>query len=364
MLSENQVYQALGTVQDPGLKRDLVDLGMVRKVEIQNGRVNITLALTTLACPLKERIREEAERAILALGGATQLAIEFAQMAAEDKQRLRPKEPQPGSVARLNDVRHVISVMSGKGGVGKSLVSALLAISLRRAGHEVGVLDADITGPSIPKMFFSGRPQMEVSPIALVPAPTKSGIRVMSINLLLESEEQAVIWRGPVVGRAIQQLWGDVLWGAMDYLIVDLPPGTSDAPLTVMQSLPQSGVVLVTSPQDLAGMVVKKAAHMAVDLGVPILGLIENMSYFICPDTGKHHEIFGPSHAEDIARALGIRLLGKLPLDPEIAMLCDQGRIEEYPIACFSSLAERIAAEASPAHPPLFPSPVPKVGAH
>ena len=364
MLSESQVNQALGTVQDPGLRRDLVDLGMVRRVEIRNGRVNITLALTTLACPLKERIREEAEQAVLALDGATQVVIEFVQMTAEAKQKLRPEESRHGGAAHLNEVRHVISVMSGKGGVGKSLVSALLATTLRGEGHAVGVLDADITGPSIPKMFFSERPQVELSPLAMVPPTTKSGIRVMSINLLLESEEQAVIWRGPLVGRAIQQLWEDVLWGAMDYLIVDLPPGTSDAPLTVMQSLPQSGVVLVTSPQDLAGMVVKKAARMAVQLGVPILGLIENMSYFVCLETGKQHEVFGPSHAEEIARALEIRLLGKLPLDPEIARLCDQGRIEEYPTAGFRMLAEQIAAAAAPARPPLYPTPAPQPVKH
>jgi len=265
------------------------------------------------------------------------------------------KEQKRDANLPLNEVKYVISVMSGKGGVGKSLVSALLAIGLRSSGRQVGVLDADITGPSIPKMFFHERPQVETSAVGIIPPQSRTGIRVMSINLLLESEEQAVVWRGPLVGRAIQQFWRDVSWGAMDYLVVDLPPGTSDAPLTVMQSLPQSGVVLVTSPQDLAGMVVRKAAHMAAGVGVPILGLIENMSYFVCPDTGKHHEIFGPSHAHEIAMELDVPLLIRLPLDPEISRLCDEGRIEDYPAKGFGQVVERIVALALPAKPPPFP---------
>jgi Mrp family chromosome partitioning ATPase len=246
-------------------------------------------------------------------------------------------------------------VMSGKGGVGKSLVSALLANALRRSGHRVGVLDADITGPSIPKMYFPHGAQPGATPMAMLPAVSLTGIGIMSINLLLESQDQAVVWRGPLIGRAIQQFWGDVLWGTLDYLVVDLPPGTSDASLTVMQSLPLSGVVLVTSPQDLAGMVVRKAAQMASLLNIPILGLVENMSYFTCPDTGKQHEVFGPSHAQETASAINVPLLGRLPIDPEIARLCDTGRIEEYASEAFASVAERITALAPPARPPATP---------
>ena len=220
--------------------------------------------------------------------------------------------------------------MSGKGGVGKSLVTGLLAVALRRSGYQVGVLDADITGPSIPKMFFPNGARPGSSPLAILPAETRTGIRVMSINLLLESEDQAVIWRGPLISGAIRQFWTEVLWGDLDYLVVDLPPGTSDASLTVLQSLPMSGVVLVTSPQDLAGMVVRKAAHMVGQVGVPLLGLVENMSYFVCPDTGKQHEIFGPSQAEEMAEQLGLSFLGRLPVDPKVATLCDTGQIEYY----------------------------------
>jgi Mrp family chromosome partitioning ATPase len=356
MPSIDEVRNVLRKVFDPELKRDLVDLGMVRHIGIEEGEVMVTLALTTLACPLKEKMAEEARSAILGLDGAHSVVVELTEMTAEEKQRLRSGGTPAGAAAGLNQVGRVISVMSGKGGVGKSLVSGLTAIGLRRAGHSVGLLDADITGPSIPKMFFRERPPIETSPTAFIPPQTSTGVRVMSINLLLESERQAVIWRGPLIGRAIQQFWNDVLWGSLDYLIVDLPPGTSDAPLTVLQSLPQSGVVLVTSPQDLAGMVVRKAAQMAIDLGVPVLGLIENMSYFVCPDCAARQEIFGPSHAEDTARDLGVPLLGRLPIDPGIAVLCDQGRVEEYADEAFRPIVERIAAAAQLARPPLFPA--------
>jgi Mrp family chromosome partitioning ATPase len=356
MLTKEQVVDVLRGVEDPELKRDIVDLGMVREVRVEGEQVRLTLALTTLNCPLKEQLVENTRKAIFALDGVGQVDVKTSEMTAKEKGRLRETRKPEGTAARLNEVRHVVSVMSGKGGVGKSLVSALLAISLRGAGYQVGILDADITGPSIPKMFFRERPRLETSPMAFIPPQSRTGIRVMSINLLLESEEQAVVWRGPLIGRAIQQFWGEVLWGRLDYLVVDLPPGTSDAPLTVMQSLPQSGVVLVTSPQGLAGMVVRKAASMAQELGIPILGLIENMSYFVCPGTGKQHEIFGPSHAYEIASELGVPLLSRLPLDPEISRLCDEGRIEDYSAAGFGAVVEGIVASAPPAKPSLFPA--------
>jgi Mrp family chromosome partitioning ATPase len=335
---------------DPELKRSLVELGMVRDVEVGDSRVGFTLALTTLACPLKDQIIDDARQAVLAVDGVQDVEVELTEMNDDEKQRLSQGDAQSGQAEHLNDVRHVMAVMSGKGGVGKSLISSLLAIALRREGHQVGVLDADITGPSIPKMFFPGGAQTGSSPMAILPAESRMGIKVMSINLLLESEDQAVVWRGPLIGRAIQQFWGDVLWGTLDYLVVDLPPGTSDASLTVMQSLPLSGVVLVTSPQDLAGMVVRKAAQMAQHMEVPILGLVENMSYFVCPDTGKQHDIFGPSRAEEMAARLGVPFLGRLPIDPEIARLCDLGRIEDYPADIFVPIAQRLAEGAPAAH--------------
>jgi Mrp family chromosome partitioning ATPase len=342
MITNEQVLQALQGVIDPELKRNLVELGMVREVDVRDGQVGFTLALTTLGCPLKDQILAEARQAVLAVDGVQGVDVKLTEMSVEEKQRLSQGDAGPGYIEHLNQIRHVVAVMSGKGGVGKSLVSGLLAVALRREGHQVGVLDADITGPSIPKMFFPDGAQPGASPLAILPAESHTGIKVMSINLLLPSEDQAVVWRGPLIGRAIQQFWGEVLWGNLDYLMVDLPPGTSDASLTVMQSLPLSGVMLVTSPQDLAGMVVRKAAQMAQHMGVPILGLIENMSYFVCPDTRKQYNIFGLSHAEEMATRLGVPFLGRLPIDPEIARLCDAGRIEEYPAESFVSIAQHL----------------------
>jgi Mrp family chromosome partitioning ATPase len=239
----------------------------------------------------------------------------------------------------LNDIAHVVAVLSGKGGVGKSSVAAMLAVALHRREKGVGVLDADITGPSIPKMFGLHR-QPAMSPLGILPVETETGIKVMSINLILPSEDQAVIWRGPLISNVIKQFWRDVAWGKLDYLIVDLPPGTSDASLTVMQSIPLSGVVLVTSPQDLAGMVVRKAAQMAQRLGAPIIGLVENMSYVTCPKCGEKIQVFGTSQAMQTAARLGVPLLGRLPLDPELACRCDAGEIEGYDAPLFEPIVE------------------------
>ncbi|NLA12414.1 MAG: Mrp/NBP35 family ATP-binding protein [Firmicutes bacterium] len=228
-----------------------------------------------------------------------------------------------------SQIRHVIAVMSGKGGVGKSSISAMLAVTLAGEGYRVGLLDADITGPSIPKLFgLYQQPFSENGKI--VPPKTALGIKVISLNLLLQNEDDPVIWRGPLIGGAVKQFWTDVLWGEIDYLVVDLPPGTGDAPLTVMQSLPLDGLLIVTSPQELAVMVVKKAIKMARMLQVPLLGLVENMSGLLCPHCGKPVELFGPSRAAEVAAETGIKLLGTIPLDPEISRLGDRGEIEQY----------------------------------
>ncbi|MBN1568619.1 MAG: Mrp/NBP35 family ATP-binding protein [Acidobacteria bacterium] len=352
MVTESEVRKALGQVQDPEHGQSIIALGMVRDLEIQGGKVTFTLALTNLACPFKDRMVNGAREAIQSLEGVKSIDIYLAEMTAKEKAALT-REDAPKSVAeKLNDVKHVIAIMSGKGGVGKSLVTGLLATSMRRMGHKVGILDADITGPSIPKMFFKDGARPEASPMALLPPKTRTGISIMSINLLLESEDQAVIWRGPLISNTIKQFWTEVLWGDLDYLLVDLPPGTSDASLTVLQSLPMSGVVLVTSPQNLAGMVVRKAANMVRDIGIPILGLLENMSYFVCPDTGAHHEIFGKSNPEDMASELGMPFLGCLPIDPLITSLCDRGEVESYPGDLFEPFAGRIVELAPAASSP------------
>ncbi|MBC7264180.1 MAG: Mrp/NBP35 family ATP-binding protein [Chloroflexi bacterium] len=341
MITEQKIREALKGVIDPELRKSIVELGMVRDIVVKDGKVRFRLALTTLACPLKDKIVQDAKAAVLALESVQEVEVEVTEMTAEEREQVVSAQEATPLAAHLNDIRHTIAVMSGKGGVGKSLVTALLAVGLRHEGHRVGILDADITGPSIPKMFgLADRPSQ--SPLGILPVRSKLGIGIMSINLLLPFEDAAVIWRGPLISGAIKQFWGDVFWGDLDYLLVDLPPGTADAPLTVMQSLPLNGVVLVTSPQELAGMVVRKAAQMASQLQVPILGLIENMSYFQCPDNDQPYDIFGPSHAEETARRLGVPLLGRLPIEPRLSQLCDQGAIEAYPTETFAPIVARL----------------------
>ncbi|MDD2401657.1 MAG: Mrp/NBP35 family ATP-binding protein [Clostridia bacterium] len=228
----------------------------------------------------------------------------------------------------LNNIKHVIAVMSGKGGVGKSTVAALLAVSLQKKGFKTGVLDADITGPSIPKLF-GVKKAPDASEIGMYPVKTDEGMSIMSINLLLENEDDPVIWRGPLIAGAIKQFWEEVIWGDLDYLVVDLPPGTGDAPLTVMQSLPLDGCVVVTSPQDLAGMVVRKTIKMAKKMDIPILGIVENMSYIDCPKCGEKVYPFGEGKTELMALEFNVPLLGTFPLKTSISSLGDAGEIEK-----------------------------------
>ncbi len=239
------------------------------------------------------------------------------------------KEKQDLKLAanEYSSIRRVIGVVSGKGGVGKSLVTSLLASAFQAAGKQTAVLDADVTGPSIPKAF-GVKAAIEQSAMGLIPAESKTGIRIMSVNLLLETEDTPVVWRGPVISGVIQQFWNEVAWGDVDYMFVDMPPGTGDVPLTVFQSLPVDGIVVVTTPQDLVTMIVKKAANMAKMMNVPVIGLIENMSYFECPDCGKKHAVFGESKLDSVAAELGLPVLARLPIDPKNAELVDQGAVE------------------------------------
>ena len=232
--------------------------------------------------------------------------------------------PNPNS-----SVKKVIGVVSGKGGVGKSMTSALLACAMARRGYHCGILDADITGPSIPKLFgIHGRAMADEK--GCWPIQSRMGIDVMSINLLVENEEDPVVWRGPVIAGAVKQFWTDVIWGNVDYMFVDMPPGTGDAPLTVFQSLPLDGILIVTSPQELVGMIVSKAVEMAKMMDVPVLGLVENMSYVKCPDCGREIHVFGESHIDEVAAKYGLKVLGKLPMEPKLAAACDRGAIELF----------------------------------
>ena len=230
---------------------------------------------------------------------------------------------------QYSHIKHVIGVVSGKGGVGKSLVTSELAVKLHRQGYKVGVLDADITGPSIPKVF--GIHEKAVgNDKGVFPAQTPEGIKIISVNLMLDNEEDPVIWRGPVIAGVVKQFWNEVIWGDLDYLLVDMPPGTGDVPLTVFQSLPVDGVIIVTSPQELVEMIVKKAYNMAKMMNVPVLGLVQNMSYLLCPDCGRMIYIYGEGKGEQTAKELSIPSYASLPIDPSIADLCDAGRIEEF----------------------------------
>ena len=250
--------------------------------------------------------------------------------------------PADGNVMRAGDtsklaqndmssVKHVIGVVSGKGGVGKSLVSGLIAADAARKGLKVGILDADFTGPTIPHMFGFNHVGITAQNNLLVPARTKEGIEVMSINLLLRNPDDPVIWRGPVIGGCVKQFWNEVVWGELDVLVVDMPPGTGDVALTVFQSIPVDGVVIVASPQDLVATIVGKAVNMAKSMDVPVLGLVENMSYVECPDCGKKHYIFGDSHIDEVAEKYGVDVLARLPMNPDFAALCDEGKVMDIP---------------------------------
>lgn len=323
MASEEQIRESLDEVLVPGPMRSLVKLNLVRDIVLSDKKVTVTLASVALNHQTQDWLKAKVAEVINGLDGINEAEVNFVK----------------ASTKELNDIRNVVAIMSGKGGVGKSLVTSLAALSLARRGYEVGILDADITGPSIPRMFgIGGRPAG--SETEIMPVLSKVGIEIMSINLLLPHEDDAVIWRGPLIGKVITQFWEDVLWGKLDYLLVDLPPGTADAPLTVMQTLPLSGVIITFTPQDLAAMVVRKAMQMAQKMNIPIKGVVENMSYFILPDSGKRIELFGSSKGQEMAIAAGAPLLGQFPVDPEIAQLCDDGNIERYDSEELNSFAD------------------------
>lgn len=229
----------------------------------------------------------------------------------------------------LSTIKKVIAIVSGKGGVGKSLVTSMLAVSMQRKGLKTAILDADITGPSIPKAF-GVKGKAGGSEMGIFPMDTKTGIRVISINNLLENDTDPVVWRGPMIAGVVKQFWTDVIWGDVDYMFIDMPPGTGDVPLTVFQSLPVDGIVIVTSPQELVSMIVEKAVKMANMMNIPVLGIVENMSYFVCPDCKKKHSVFGVSRLEEIAKKYNITNIAKLPIDPNLASNCDKGLIELY----------------------------------
>lgn len=241
----------------------------------------------------------------------------------------------------LSSVKKVVGVLSGKGGVGKSLVTSMLAVTMKRRGFNVAILDADVTGPSIPKAFGI-HTKAQGNELGLYPTQTKTGVQIMSVNLLLENESDPVVWRGPVIAGTVKQFWSGVIWSDVDFMFVDMPPGTGDVPLTVFQSLPLDGIVIVASPQELVSMIVEKAVNMANMMNIPILGLVENMSYFKCPGCDKEYKIFGESHIDETAQKFGLPVLAKIPIDPALARNCDQGVIELFKGDFMESAADKL----------------------
>ena len=231
---------------------------------------------------------------------------------------------------KASNVKKVIGIVSGKGGVGKSLVTSMLSVTMQRRGYQTAILDADITGPSIPKAFGLKNGCVTGSELGMFPPKTKTGIEVMSVNLLMDEETKPVVWRGPVIAGTVKQFWSEVVWNDVDYMFVDMPPGTGDVPLTVFQSLPLDGIIIVTSPQELVSMIVEKAVNMAKLMDIPVIGLIENYSYLVCPDCGKVIKLYGESRVDELAKQYGTTVLAKLPIDPELASLCDKGVIELF----------------------------------
>ena len=331
MPGQEEVQKVIEQLYILGFEKNLGDMDLVKKVVVNSGHVDVTLASASMGEDTKEKIRKTVTIAASKVAGVNSVDVEFV-----------------AATEGVNNVKNVIAIMSGKGGVGKSLVSSLTAVALRRAGREVGIMDADITGPSIPRMFgITDRPVGDET--GLNPVKSRSGIAIMSINLLLPDENEAVVWRGPLIARAISQFWEEVRWGNLDYLVVDLPPGTADAPLTVLQSLPVSGIIMVSTPQELTSMVVRKAINMAQRMNKPILGVVENMSYLYVPEIKKKIEIFGRSRGNEMALAVGSPLLAQLPIDPALAKLCDEGKIEDYEseeVAAFGSALLKVLPKA------------------
>ncbi|MBF0183246.1 MAG: iron-sulfur cluster carrier protein ApbC [Magnetococcales bacterium] len=343
-IQEQQVLEALKQVIDPDLHRNIVSLGFVKNMVIEGGAVSFTLELTTPACPMKDKLQQQAESVVAALPGVTKVNIA---MTARVRSSERKKESN-----LLPEVKNVIAVASGKGGVGKSTTAVNLAVALAQTGAQVGLLDADIYGPSLPRMLnVTDKPDPKETK-GKIPPVIAYGMKVISMGFFMD-EDTPVVWRGPMVGMAVEQLLRDIDWGELDYLVVDLPPGTGDAQLTLSQKVPITGVVIVSTPQDVALSDVKKGINMFHKVDVPILGVIENMSYFLCPSCGHRSEIFSHGGALREAAASGINFLGHIPLDTVICATADAGtpiliaQPESPQAAVYRQIAAKVAAQVA-----------------
>jgi Mrp family chromosome partitioning ATPase len=359
MVTKEDVMRVLKNVKDPEIGASIVNLGMVRAVEVQGSTVSVEIALTIPNCPLRDAIKDDVIKPISGTKGVANVKVQLSSMTDDERGRVsqtlskRPTAEQKNvqqtwrsqttGIERLpkGEIGQIIAISSGKGGVGKSLVAALLAVELRRHGFSVGILDADLTGASIAKIFGVKDHPIH-TPTGIAPPTSRAGVKLVSMNLLMDRDDAALVWRGPMINSAIRQLYSELEWGELDFLLVDLPPGTSDSPLTVFQSLPVDGVLIVSSPQDLAVTIVAKAINMAKLMNVPILGLIENMSYVFCPDCGRKIELFGSSKGQEASNAANIEFLGSIPVNPMISQLCDEGKIEDYKSPEFALITQRL----------------------
>ena len=341
-VTEEQVLGVLRGVQDPDLHKDIVTLGFVKEVKISGSEIDFTIELTTPACPVKDQLKAEAERLVAGLPGITAAR---AKMTADTRAR--------GGFSRqaIPGIRNIVAVGAGKGGVGKSTTSVNLAVALSRAGARVGLMDADVYGPNIPQMLgFSGQP--EVGEDRKIIPPVAHGIKIISMGMLVEPDK-AIIWRGPMLHAAVQQFMRDVMWGELDYLVVDLPPGTGDVSLSMAQSVPVAGAVVVTTPQGVSVSDVRKAVGMFRQLNIPVLGVIENMSYFMCGHCNERTEIFGNGGGRKMADEMGIKFLGEVPIDTRVRSGGDEGRpivsaVPDAPAAlAFEAVASQVAAQVS-----------------
>jgi len=343
-LTQEQVLHALAHVHDPDLNRDIVSLGFVKNLKIEQGRVSFDIELTTPACPVKDLMREQAEQAVRAVPGVTGVAVTMTS-------QVRRSIPAQSRGPLIPSIRNIVPVASGKGGVGKSTVSANLALALAKCGAKVGLMDADVYGPSIPTILgITGAP--EVTPERRIIPVSQDGLTIMSMGFFMAPEE-AVVWRGPMLHKTVEQFLGGVEWGELDYLIIDLPPGTGDVQLSLCQLIPITGAVIVSTPQDVALNVAQKAIAMFKKLNAPVLGIVENMSSYVCSHCGQREDIFGSGGAKHIAERLGIPFLGEIPLAKVIRETSDSGRPimiadPDSPSAkAFMAVAERLAAQVS-----------------
>ena len=352
MISKDSIMKELDKVKDPEIGASITRLNMIRDVLIKGDKVTVSVALTIEGCPLSDTIETDVTNAVMKVAGVKSVDVKLTHMTPEERGQLSSKIREAGSEDTVQKTwtqfgqkfskkkfKKIIAVVSAKGGVGKSFVTSLLACELNKLGYKIGVLDADLTGASVAHMFgIEGSRVYEKNP---VPPESKKGIKIISINFLLEDPELAVMWRGPLLTNALRQFYENIDWGELDYLLLDMPPGSSDVPLTVMQFFPLDGILVVTSPQDLVKKIVKKALNMSSVMNVPVVGLVENMSHAICEHCNKKMEIYGPSKTEKFAKEAKIPFMGSIPLDSKSIEFSDKGKIENYSNEHFEGIAKK-----------------------